>query len=88
MEFNSSEDTRTSSSMGLDSQTQPSFTTTNPSVGKLYMKNGRESYFDGGLFEFLGWAILGGLVTLFSFGILYPWSLTMLYGWKINHTLV
>ncbi|MBD8071164.1 DUF898 family protein [Bacillus sp. PS06] len=46
------------------------------------------SYFDGGLLQLIGWSILGWLVTICSFGILYPWSLTMIYGWKINHTVV
>ncbi|WP_081766639.1 MULTISPECIES: DUF898 family protein [Bacillaceae] len=46
------------------------------------------SYFDGGLFQYIGWRILGTLITVFSLGILYPWSLTMVYGWKINHTVI
>ena len=56
--------------------------------GKVYSKNGRTSYFDGGLLQFIGWSILGTLVTVFSAGILYPWAMTMVYGWKINHTVV
>ena len=46
------------------------------------------SYFDGGLFHFIGLVILGSLMTAFTFGILYPWSVTMIYGWKINHTVI
>lgn len=46
------------------------------------------SYFDGGLLSFLGWTILGGLITILTLGICYPWALCMVYGWKLNHTVV
>ncbi|WP_307894017.1 DUF898 family protein [Bacillus swezeyi] len=47
-----------------------------------------KSYFDGGLLQYIGWVILGALVTIFTLGICYPWSLTMIYGWRINHTVI
>lgn len=47
-----------------------------------------KSYFDGGLLQYLGWSILGFLVTAFTFGICYPWSITMRYAWKVNHTVI
>ena len=47
-----------------------------------------ESYFDGGLLQLIGWRILGGLITLFTLGICYPWAICMVYGWEINHTVV
>lgn len=46
------------------------------------------SYFDGGLFQYIGWSILGILVTVCTFGICYPWSFTMIYAWKLNHTVI
>ncbi|ABW19188.1 YjgN family protein [Alkaliphilus oremlandii] len=46
------------------------------------------SYFDGGLAQLMGWSILGGLITFFTAGICYPWALCMVYGWKINHTVI
>ncbi|MGA9226744.1 MAG: DUF898 family protein [Mesobacillus sp.] len=46
------------------------------------------SYFDGGLFQYIGWSILGGLVTLLTFGICYPWAITMILGWKTRHTVI
>jgi len=46
------------------------------------------SYFDGGLWQYIGWKILGGLITILTLGICYPWSLCMIYGWKINHTTI
>nr|WP_222435110.1 DUF898 domain-containing protein [Listeria monocytogenes] len=51
-------------------------------------RNGRTSFFDGGLLQYIGWTILGTLVTLCTFGICYPWALCMVYGWKINHTVI
>ncbi len=46
------------------------------------------SYFDGGLAQLMGWSILGGLITFFTAGICYSWALCMVYGWKINHTVI
>ncbi|GFZ30409.1 membrane protein [Clostridium zeae] len=47
-----------------------------------------KSYFDGGLLQLIGWSLLGGIITIITFGICYPWALCMVYGWKINHTVV
>jgi uncharacterized membrane protein YjgN (DUF898 family) len=56
--------------------------------GKSVVNNKSQSYFDGGLFSFLGWKILGFLITLFTLGICYPWALCMVYGWEMNHTVI
>ncbi|WP_238985050.1 DUF898 domain-containing protein [Bacillus kwashiorkori] len=50
--------------------------------------NDGESYFDGGLLQYIGWRILGFLVTVFTLGICLPWSYTMIYRWKIEHTVI
>lgn len=47
-----------------------------------------KSYFDGGLLQYIGWKILGTIVTALTLGICFPWALVMIYGWKINHTVV
>lgn len=47
-----------------------------------------ESYFDGGLLTFIGVIILGAIITSITFGICYPWALCLVYGWKINHTVI
>jgi hypothetical protein len=49
---------------------------------------GQESQFDGGLSSYIGWSILGFLVTVVTLGICYPWALCMTYGWRINHTVI
>lgn len=46
------------------------------------------SYFDGKIRQFVGWAILGWLVTIITFGICYPWAVKVLYGWQVNHTVI
>lgn len=46
------------------------------------------SYFDGGLLSYIGWIILGSLITSCILGICFPWALCMIYGWKINHTVI
>ena len=48
----------------------------------------QRSYFDGGLLQLIGWSILGWLVTVVTLGICYPWALCMVYGWRINHTVI
>jgi len=51
-------------------------------------KWGRKSFFDGGLFAYIGWSILGFFLTVLTFGIAFPWALCMVYGWKINNTVI
>ena len=47
-----------------------------------------KSYFDGGLLQLIGWRILGGLVTIFTLGICYPWAFCMIYRWEAKHTVI
>lgn len=47
-----------------------------------------ESYFDGGLLDYLGYRILGIIVTVFTLGICLPWAFTMLYRWETKHTVI
>lgn len=48
----------------------------------------QDSYFDGGLLQLIGWSLLGIFITTITLGICYPWALCMVYGWRINHTVV
>lgn len=48
----------------------------------------QRSYFDGGILQYIFWRILGFLVTVFTLGICLPWSYTMIYKWKIEHTVI
>lgn len=55
---------------------------------EMETRKGANSFFDGGLLSFIGWSLLGFSVTVLTFGICYPWALCMVYGWKINHTVI
>ena len=48
----------------------------------------RESYFDGGLFQYIGHVLLGSIVTVLSFGLLFPWAYTNMIDWKVKHTVI
>lgn len=48
----------------------------------------QESYFDGGLLQYVGWSILGSLITVLTLGICFPWACCMIYRWEIEHTVV
>ena len=46
------------------------------------------SFFDGGLFQYIGWSILGVIVTVCTLGICFPWAYTMIYNWEVKHTVI
>lgn len=46
------------------------------------------SYFDGGLFQLIGWRLLGWLITILTLGICFPWALCTVYNWEIKHTVI
>lgn len=48
----------------------------------------QDSYFDGGLFQFIGWKILGALISILTLGICYPWAFCMIYNWEAKHTVI
>ena len=51
-------------------------------------KHGRNSFFDGGLFAYISWRILGFIITFCTLGICFPWAVCLVYGWEINHTVI
>ena len=60
----------------------------NNSVNVDVNVHGGRSYFDGGLLSLVAHTILASFIIGISFGILTPWALCILYGWKIDHTVV
>ena len=52
------------------------------------MAEERNSYFDGGLLQKIGWQFLGALLTLVTLGIGAPWATCMIYNWEAKHTVI
>ena len=48
----------------------------------------KPSYFDGRFIQYLGWNLLGGLVTLLSLGICYPLWYGWVVKWECKHTVI
>lgn len=48
----------------------------------------KESYFDGGLLQLIGWTLLGILVTICTLGICFPWAVCMICRWETKHTVI
>ena len=46
------------------------------------------SYFDGGLFQLIGWYLVGALITILTFGVCFPWACCMIYRWEAKHTVI
>lgn len=47
-----------------------------------------ESKFDGNFWEYIGWKLLGRLVTGITLGIAYPVALCWMERWKAKHTVI
>lgn len=47
-----------------------------------------KSYFDGKFHQFLGWFLLGLLVTIITAGILFPLMYGWLVKWEAKHTVI
>jgi len=48
----------------------------------------KESYFDGGILDYIGYSILAALICGLTFGIATPWAVCMMQSWKTKHTVV
>ena len=46
------------------------------------------SYFDGGVFQYLGWGILSALVSFFTLGICSHFAITWICAWEMKHTVI
>lgn len=47
-----------------------------------------KSYFDGGLFQLIGWRLMAGIITVCTLGIAFPWAVCMMYAWETKHTVI
>ena len=48
----------------------------------------QESYFDGNLFQLIGWRIVGALVTCLTLGICAPFAVVLVKRWEAKHTVI
>ena len=48
----------------------------------------KESYFDGGILDYIGYSILAVLICGLTLGIATPWAVCMMQNWKTKHTVV
>ena len=46
----------------------------------------KESFFDGGLLQLIGWRLLGIIITVITLGICLPWAACMIFDWEAKHT--
>lgn len=51
-------------------------------------KTDENTYFDGKMIQWLGWTLLGFLVTIVSIGFLYPLAMVWLAKWEAKHTVI
>ncbi len=47
-----------------------------------------ESYFDGGLLDYIGISIAMWLVSIITLGIGVPWAVCIFERWKARHTVI
>ncbi|MBR2704579.1 MAG: DUF898 family protein [Clostridia bacterium] len=50
------------------------------------IKEGASSFFDGGLFGYIGWGILAGLLIVLTLGLGTTWAICMMYRYQFRHT--
>ena len=43
---------------------------------------------DGKLIQVIGWCLLGGLLTMITLGIMFPWAICKLVAWDCKHTII
>jgi len=44
--------------------------------------------FDGGAATYVGTALLGALITVFTLGICYPFAVVLMQRWRAKHSLI
>ena len=47
-----------------------------------------ESRFEGSVIEYIGYSILASLVTIFTFGLAFPWVEVMFQSWVCRNTII
>lgn len=47
-----------------------------------------ESRFEGSVIEYIGYSIIASLVTIFTFGLAFPWVDVMFQSWVCRNTII
>lgn len=47
-----------------------------------------ESRFEGSVIEYIGYAIMMVILTVFTFGLAYPWAAVMFQSWICRNTVI
>jgi len=79
--------------VGQPQQTQPAHPATPPPpvpapLAGTTNQSTQAFVFDGGAATFMGTALLGFVITVFTLGICYPFALVLLERWRAKHTYV
>ncbi len=48
----------------------------------------KESYFDGNIFQKVGWLIVCFLIVVLTIGIGLPWAICIMKRWETKHTVI
>ena len=52
------------------------------------MEKSKQFQFDGGAGSYILTAVIGWSITIFTFGLGYPWALCMYHKWRTEHTII
>lgn len=47
-----------------------------------------QSYFDGGIVEYVLYKIVGVIVSAITFGLCAPWAIVIIEKWRCEHTVI
>lgn len=48
----------------------------------------KQSYFDGGVLDYIGLIIVNIIIVMFTLGIAAPYAICRLYKWQTEHTVI
>lgn len=74
--------------LGFSQFTHQKWCTIKSTQGGKMQSNSKKFTFDGGAATYLGTAILGFLITVFSLGICYPFAVVLRQRWRAKHSYI
>ena len=52
------------------------------------MEKSKQFQFDGGAGSYILTTVIGWCITIFTFGLGYPWALCMYHKWRTEHAII